>query len=126
MVPGVTRRTGATDLIGRHGTSLTLLGHTIIYDPGTGAVLGEEFDEPQPARLRLAYIASGITDARGAAPDCRSCGELDRSLTSSSRSARRVGLLAVVSEASGIPRMCPEHRSQEDTCTEDDHVADSG
>lgn len=36
------------------------------------------------------------------------------------------GLLAVVSEPAGIPGMRSEHRSQKDTRTEDDHVADSG
>jgi hypothetical protein len=36
------------------------------------------------------------------------------------------GLLAVVSEPAGIPGMRPEHRSQEDTRTYDNQVADSG
>ena len=36
------------------------------------------------------------------------------------------GLLAVVSEPAGIPGVRSEYRSQEDTRTEDDQVADSG
>ena len=41
-------------------------------------------------------------------------------------SAERPGVLAVVSEPAGIPGVRSEHRSQEDTRTEDDQVADSG
>jgi hypothetical protein len=59
---------GLLDLIGRRGTSLTLLDDTIIYDPATGAVLGEQFGGPQPLQLRLAYIASGVVQTRGGLP----------------------------------------------------------
>ena len=68
MVPRVTRRTGAADLSGRCGTSLSLLDDTIIYDPGTGGVLGEDVSGPEPLQLKLAFIASGVVAARRALP----------------------------------------------------------